>query len=172
MLGKYLKLYDACFLPYPFPSILHSQQRHGLSVFCFVIHSAIPLRIKQLRHEANHSPSPSDEVKNLWSCTCTPPYICMVWCSIKHKDNLILTSSIFPLPLQSFSHSVGMNIVGTSHFGYRLMLQLVGTKQGTGEWNEAANRNGHAPSRRKEISFWTYSTDSPGLYEDITISQQ
>lgn len=68
-----------------------------------------------------------------------------------------------------------MNIVGTSHFGYRWVLQLVGTKQGTGEWNEAADRNGHASSSRNEISFWTYSTDScnvPGLYEDITISQQ
>jgi len=42
-------------------------------------------RTKQLRHEANRSPSSSDEVKNLWSCTCTPLYIYMVCCSIKHK---------------------------------------------------------------------------------------
>jgi len=134
-------------------SSYYSQQRHGLSVFCYGTHSAIPLRTKQSRHEANCSPSSSDEVKNLWSCTCTPPYIYMLWCSIKHKDNLILTFSILPLPLQSFSHSAGMNIVGTSHFGYGLMLQMVGTKQGTGEWNEAADRNGHAPSSKNEISF-------------------
>jgi len=68
-----------------------------------------------------------------------------------------------------------MNIVGTSHFYYRLMLWPVGMEQGTGEWNKTADRNGHAPSSRNETSFWTYSTEScnvPGLYEDITISQQ
>jgi len=46
-----------------------------------------------------------------------------------------------------------MNIVGTSHFGYRQVLQLVSTKHGNGEWNKAADRNGRASSSRNEISF-------------------
>jgi len=33
---------------------------------------AVSLGVKRLRHEADHSPLSSVEVKNLWSCTSTP----------------------------------------------------------------------------------------------------
>jgi len=31
--------------------------------------------IKRAEHEADHSPQPSVEVKNMWSYTSTPPYV-------------------------------------------------------------------------------------------------
>jgi len=32
-----------------------------------------------------HSPTSSAEVKNVWSCTSTPPYVPMAWWLIKHR---------------------------------------------------------------------------------------
>jgi len=42
-------------------------------------------RVKQLGHEADHSPPSSAKVKNTWSCTTIPTYIFMVWCLIEHR---------------------------------------------------------------------------------------
>jgi hypothetical protein len=38
-------------------------------------------------YEADHSPPPSAKVKNTRNYTSTPPYVFMVWCLIKHRDN-------------------------------------------------------------------------------------
>jgi len=35
----------------------------------------------------DHSSPSSVGVKNTWSCTSTAPYVFMVWCLIKHRDN-------------------------------------------------------------------------------------
>jgi hypothetical protein len=52
---------------------------------------ALSLGIKQLGHEADHSPPSSAKIKNVWSYTCTPQYIFMVWCLVKHRDNFTFT---------------------------------------------------------------------------------
>jgi hypothetical protein len=38
----------------------------------------ISLGVKQLGHEADHSPTSSVKVKNAWSYTTIPPYIFMI----------------------------------------------------------------------------------------------
>jgi hypothetical protein len=40
--------------------------------------------------ETDHSPPPSAEVKNAWSCTYTSPYVFLMY-FIKHKDSFTLT---------------------------------------------------------------------------------
>jgi len=42
---------------------------------------------KRLVREADHSPPPSDEVKNVQSFTSTPPYVFMRWYLVKTRDN-------------------------------------------------------------------------------------
>jgi hypothetical protein len=41
--------------------------------------------VRWLRHEAHHSPPSSADVKNAWSYTFTPPYVCMAWCLLKYQ---------------------------------------------------------------------------------------
>jgi hypothetical protein len=43
--------------------------------------------VKRREREADHSPPSSNEVKNAWSHTSTPPYVFMAWCSVKHRDD-------------------------------------------------------------------------------------
>jgi hypothetical protein len=38
------------------------------------ISGALSPEVRQMEHEANHSPSSSAEVKNMWICTFTPTY--------------------------------------------------------------------------------------------------
>jgi hypothetical protein len=45
-------------------------------------------RVKQLWREADHSPPPSAEVKNVWSYTSTPSYVFMTWCLVKYRIRL------------------------------------------------------------------------------------
>jgi hypothetical protein len=46
------------------------------------------LRLKRPGREADHSPPPSNEVKNAWSYTSTSPYVFMEWCLVRKKDNV------------------------------------------------------------------------------------
>jgi hypothetical protein len=57
---------------------------------------ALSLGIKQLGHEADHSPPPSAEVKNAWSYTSTPQYVFMAWCLVKQLtlDTLLVSSKL------------------------------------------------------------------------------
>jgi hypothetical protein len=52
---------------------------------------ALSSGVKQLGHEADHSPPSSAKVKNMWHYISTPQYIFMVWCSVKHRDNFTFT---------------------------------------------------------------------------------
>jgi hypothetical protein len=36
---------------------------------------------------------------NVWSCTSTPPYVFMVWCLFKHKNDFIFLYISLPLHL-------------------------------------------------------------------------
>jgi hypothetical protein len=47
------------------------------------VRGALSLGVKQSGREADHSPSPSAEVKNAWSYNSTPQYAFMAWCSVK-----------------------------------------------------------------------------------------
>jgi hypothetical protein len=47
--------------------------------------------VKRLVHEADHSPSSSTKVKNAWSYTSTPPYICMTCCLDKRQGQHTFT---------------------------------------------------------------------------------
>jgi hypothetical protein len=51
---------------------------------------ALSLGVKQLGHEADHSPPSSAEVKNEWCYTSTPQYTYMAWCSVKAQGQLYL----------------------------------------------------------------------------------
>jgi hypothetical protein len=42
----------------------------------------LSLAVKRPGREADHSPPPSAEVKNVWSYTSTPQYVFMAWCSV------------------------------------------------------------------------------------------
>jgi hypothetical protein len=53
--------------------------------------------VKQPGCEANHSLSFSDEVMSEWSYTFTPPYVCIVWCLVKHQPQLYFVFSEFTL---------------------------------------------------------------------------
>jgi hypothetical protein len=46
----------------------------------------LSLGVKRPGREADHSPPSSAEV-SAWSCTCTPQYVFMAWCLVKHRDN-------------------------------------------------------------------------------------
>jgi hypothetical protein len=48
----------------------------------------ISMGLKGLGCEAGHSPSSSTEVKEVWSCTSTPPYFLMAWCLVKYRIHL------------------------------------------------------------------------------------
>jgi hypothetical protein len=50
--------------------------------------------VKWLGHKADHSPSSSAEVKNVWSYTSTPPFVFMVWHLVKSRDNFTLTFNV------------------------------------------------------------------------------
>jgi hypothetical protein len=52
---------------------------------------AVSSEVKQPGREADHSPSFSAEVKNVWSYTSTPPYVSMAWCLLKHRDYFTLS---------------------------------------------------------------------------------
>jgi hypothetical protein len=54
------------------------------------IPGALSLGVKQLGHEADHSPPSSAKVNNSWSYTSTPQYIFVAWCLVKHRDNFTL----------------------------------------------------------------------------------
>jgi hypothetical protein len=60
-------------------SLLYSGYRRLLS-----------MRVKRSRREANYRPPSISEVKNAWNCTSTPPYVFMLCCLVKHRDNFAL----------------------------------------------------------------------------------
>jgi hypothetical protein len=58
---------------------------------------ALPLGIKLLGRQTDHSPPSSAEVKNSWSYISTPQYAFMVWCWVK-KSRWATLPFPFPLP--------------------------------------------------------------------------
>jgi hypothetical protein len=51
------------------------------------VSQTLPLGVKRLGREADHSPPTSAEVKNAWSYTSTPQYVFMAWYLVKHRDS-------------------------------------------------------------------------------------
>jgi hypothetical protein len=49
----------------------------------------VSLSVMCLRHEAEHLSPSSVEVKNAWTCACTPSYIFMLLSMMKHTYNLL-----------------------------------------------------------------------------------
>jgi hypothetical protein len=65
------------------------------SRLAFGVHPAYPVDtgalssgVAQPEQEANHSLPPNAKVKNVWSCSFTPSYICMAWCFGMHHRQL------------------------------------------------------------------------------------
>jgi hypothetical protein len=50
------------------------------------VQGALYLGVKELGHEANHSPLTSAEVQNVWSYTSTSTHFFMAWCLIRQRD--------------------------------------------------------------------------------------
>jgi hypothetical protein len=46
------------------------------------------MEVKRPECEADHSPSSSAEVENVWSYTYTPQYVYMAWCLVKQGIGL------------------------------------------------------------------------------------
>jgi len=42
------------------------------------------LGVKRLERDTDHLHPSSAEVKNVWSYTCTPPYVYLAWCIVKY----------------------------------------------------------------------------------------
>jgi hypothetical protein len=51
--------------------------------------------IKRPRREADQSPPSGAEVTNVTAVSPLPPYVFMAWCVIKHRDRLIVFTSLF-----------------------------------------------------------------------------
>jgi hypothetical protein len=51
----------------------------------------LTLEVKQLEHEADHSPLSNAKAKNEWSYTSTSQYVFTAWCIVKHRDNFTFT---------------------------------------------------------------------------------
>jgi hypothetical protein len=49
---------------------------------------ALSLWVERPRCEADHSPSPSTEVKNAWNYISTPQFVFMVWCSVQARGQI------------------------------------------------------------------------------------
>jgi hypothetical protein len=47
--------------------------------------------VQRLGREAKHSPPSSAEVKNAWSYTSTPSYVCVTWYLVMHQRQLYFT---------------------------------------------------------------------------------
>jgi hypothetical protein len=54
------------------------------------VRGALSLVVKRPGREADHSPPSNAEVKNAWSCTSTPQYVFMAWCSVKTQGKFYL----------------------------------------------------------------------------------
>jgi hypothetical protein len=63
----------------------HIQTISGAHPASYSIGTGSPSRVKQLGHEADHSPPFRAKVKNVWSCTSTLPFSFMVWCLIRKR---------------------------------------------------------------------------------------
>jgi hypothetical protein len=47
--------------------------------------------VKLPLHEVHHSPPPGTDVNNTWIYVSIPPHVFMPRCSVKHRDNFILS---------------------------------------------------------------------------------
>jgi hypothetical protein len=56
---------------------------------------ALSLGVKQLGHEADHSPIYSAEAKECMELYLHPQYNFMVWCLVKHRDKFTFTFIMF-----------------------------------------------------------------------------
>jgi hypothetical protein len=56
---------------------------------------SLPGGLKWPGCETEHSPPSSAAVKNVWSYTATVPYVSMVSCLIKHRDNFSFLSLLY-----------------------------------------------------------------------------
>jgi hypothetical protein len=59
-----------------------------LPAFCSVGTGALSPDVKRQGPEAGHPLPSSSEFKNEWSYASVPSYIFMVWCLIRHKDDV------------------------------------------------------------------------------------
>lgn len=57
--------------------------------------------LKRLGRETGHSFPPSTEVTNTWSYTSIPPFACVKWCLLKHRDNFNVSPLSLSLPMLS-----------------------------------------------------------------------
>jgi len=47
------------------------------------------------------------EVKIMWICTSTPPYILMVWCLVKHRETLPLPFYLYVIETEPLTQWAG-----------------------------------------------------------------
>jgi hypothetical protein len=69
--------------------------------------------VKWPGHENDHLPPSRAKVKNAWNYTSTPQYVFMTSYLVKHRDNFILTSTLYPTT--SAAESASLNNLRISH---------------------------------------------------------
>jgi hypothetical protein len=147
--------------------VLVFDSRRGLGIFLFTIASrtvlgptqppiqrvpgAPSLGVKRPGREADHSPPSSAEVKNAWSYTCTPQYVFMAWCLVKHRDNFTFYLYTFMISLKAkerdvklYKHSVSGCPLWEDCTLHRFDLDP--------KWGPATGRSGHIPGRVEELT--------------------
>jgi hypothetical protein len=99
---KYLQELSQCSAGWP---SFNSRQVQGLFLFTTVsrltseptqpLIQSVPRTLhpgaKRSGREGGHSPPSGAEVRTAWSYTSTPPYVCMAWYFVKHRDNFTVT---------------------------------------------------------------------------------
>jgi hypothetical protein len=104
-----------------------------------------PPGVKPLERKSDHWYSPSDDVKNAWCCTFLPPYVFMVWCLIKHRDDFAFAFISTAVNLrQPSTHNA--ELVHTLHVSYIMANVPVlqhGSLKGKGAVGRWGSLRGH-----------------------------
>jgi hypothetical protein len=69
-------------------------------------------------HSSHSSPSEAG-IRNVWSYTATSPYVFMMWCFIKHRDNFTLFSFI-----QSHTSALCCRSERDTHFIFQCIVYI------------------------------------------------
>jgi hypothetical protein len=73
--------------------------------------------IKWLGREAEHLPQSSAKAKNAWMYAYIPPFVFMVWCLIKQRDNFIFILDTYEMMLW-----IGFICLRIGSSGYHLLI--------------------------------------------------
>jgi hypothetical protein len=89
---------------------------------------ALPLGVKWLGHEADHSPPFNAKIKNLWGCTSTPQYTFMAWCSVKATVTTLPSPFVYNSHRAEYKNCDSLNVKTLTAYA-ELLLKLCSVVQ-------------------------------------------